>query len=374
MDSLALLASRSSATRATLCCLLLLPLLATLPTPIIGHAQAQDRDEARAAFQSGVEAFEARRFDEALESFQNAYRIAPHPSVRVNMANCYESLGRPVEAIDHFQRFLIEAENPSPEQERDVRSAIRRLEQQIGEVFLRVSPDGATITIDDETTVRAPVLDAVRLVAGAHTFRVTRPGFAPSEQRIDVQGGARRELRIDLASNDGPVDPGPGAEAEPTETEEGAEELMQSESTDEDPEEEDEVIEEEEEGGGFRLTTPVIIAGGATVALGISAAVAGILALSADSDFEDAVTDSNNPMLSAADRAAARSRGLDARDKANRRALASDLLLVGTGLAGAATVVFVLLSLNDDDDEDGTARLTPMLAPQQAGLQLQGAF
>lgn len=309
---------------------------------------AQDRDAARAAFQSGVESYSARRFAEALESFQAAYRIAPHPSVRVNMANCYEGLGRPVEALNHFERFLIEAENPAPAQEREVRAAIARLQQQVGEVFFDIEPEGTTVTIDDETTLTAPILDGIKLSAGTHTIRATRPGHTPYEERIEIEGGARRELPIYL-------------EAAALSSDVGASEVI-TEPT------------EEEEGGGVRLTTPVLIAGGATAVLGVSALIVGLMAIGSNSSFDEAVEDSNNPMLTRAERAEARQRGLDAEAKANGRALVADILGVGALVAGGATVVFLLLSRNSDDEDVARTTLSPTVSPERVGLQLQGSF
>ncbi|MFT5357577.1 MAG: hypothetical protein ACI9KE_004814 [Polyangiales bacterium] len=315
---------------------------------------AQDRDAARAAFQGGVESYSAGRFTEALESFQAAYRIAPHPSVRVNMANCYEGLGRPVEALNHFERFLIESENPAPAQDQEVRAAITRLQQEVGEVFFDIEPDGATVTIDDETTLTAPILDGIKLSAGPHTIRVTRPGHTPYEQRIEVAGGARRELPIYLEEGIAGVDVGVGA----------------VETTIEEP-----AQEEEGEGGRIRLTTPVLIAGGATAVLGLSALIVGIMAIGSNSTFDDAVVDSNNPMLSRAERADARQRGLDAEAKANGRAIVADILGIGALVAGGATVVFLLLSRNGDDEEDvARTTLSPTVSPDRVGLQLQGSF
>jgi len=74
-------------------------------------AQAQDaptRAAARAAFQGGVAAYDAGHYQAALEHFQEAYRLLPNPTVRVNMASCYEQLDLPLQAIDHFERFLVE--------------------------------------------------------------------------------------------------------------------------------------------------------------------------------------------------------------------------------------------------------------------------
>ena len=60
-----------------------LPLAAALlAAPSVAFAQPSeaDRAEARRQFQSGVQQFQQRSFAPALEAFQAAYRIAPHPS------------------------------------------------------------------------------------------------------------------------------------------------------------------------------------------------------------------------------------------------------------------------------------------------------
>ena len=60
---------------------------ASLASPAAIEAQAEM--SAREHFQSGVSAFEAEEFESALASFRDAYRLQPHPTVLVNIANCY---------------------------------------------------------------------------------------------------------------------------------------------------------------------------------------------------------------------------------------------------------------------------------------------
>ena len=76
-------------------------------------------------FAAGVRHFEAGEFEDALESFTQAYRLKPHPIVRVNMANCFEELGRPVEAEFNYERFLSESAEQggaSPDQVEEIKA------------------------------------------------------------------------------------------------------------------------------------------------------------------------------------------------------------------------------------------------------------
>lgn len=344
-------------------------------------AQAQDaRAEARAHFQQGVELYTNGNHAAALEEFQEAYRLAPHPNVRVNMANSYEQLNRPLEALFHYERFMAEtAEGGNRAQRAEVRRAIERLRGQIGELTIRVQPEGATVTIDGAESRRAPLMDAVRLPAGRHTITISADGYQTQTREIEVEGGSRPSLRVVLE---------PGASApiaqEPVETppavgprEDPLGAPQPNASTQGDVMMEPPPA-DEPSSGGMTIGTPVIVAGAATIALALGGVITGGLALGAESDFEDAVADSNDPMLSPADREAARLDGLDAADRADTLALVSDIFFVGA-LVGAGVTAWLLISSDEDESaETASARgrlvAAPSVGPEHAGLVVRGAL
>jgi hypothetical protein len=58
---------------------------------------------AETLFRRGVDAYDEGRYDAALRSFQEAYRIAPEPSILFNMAQAYRAIGdcrKALEALD----------------------------------------------------------------------------------------------------------------------------------------------------------------------------------------------------------------------------------------------------------------------------------
>jgi tetratricopeptide (TPR) repeat protein len=93
-------------------------------SPSRGAAQ-DDTARARTEFQRGVELFQGSDYQRALDAFQEAYRLAPHASVRLNIANCYEQLGRPVEALFHFEHSTISRRPITPRPLSGVRSRPR---------------------------------------------------------------------------------------------------------------------------------------------------------------------------------------------------------------------------------------------------------
>jgi hypothetical protein len=71
------------------------------------------RKEARAAFNRGVEAYDAGRYTEAAEAFALAYSILPHIAVLRNLAHSELMSGKYEEACRHFREWKSEAQAPS---------------------------------------------------------------------------------------------------------------------------------------------------------------------------------------------------------------------------------------------------------------------
>ena len=372
------------------------PLLLLLASASV-HAQTDDeRARAREQFGAGVSRYEAGDYQGALESFQEAYRLAPHPVVRVNMANCYEHLNRPLEAIHHFERFLAEAESPSRAQRREVEGAIRRLSALVGEVRFTIAPDGALVTIDSSETRRSPITETMRMTAGTHVIEARLDGYAPQRQEIQVTGGqvTRVEVRLvraGVASATPPATVTPPTEpvaAEPTQAQavEPAVEPEPAQGTAEvalaEPTAVEEAVVAPSSGGGFelRLTTPVLIAGGATAALTLATIITGIVSVSANGDFEAAVLRSNDASLTPADRALARDQGMSAASTASTTAVMTDIFLVSSIVAAGATVFFVILGADEASRERQASERGPALAlvpaasRDGAGLSLFGRF
>lgn len=80
-------------------------LLVSLVSPF---AAAQDRAAARRHFAEAERHYAASEWSEALVEYQAANQAAPMPEFLFNMAQCQRQLGHPAEAMDLYQRFLVE--------------------------------------------------------------------------------------------------------------------------------------------------------------------------------------------------------------------------------------------------------------------------
>lgn len=333
----------------------------------IANAQGADatRAEAKRLFEAAVSDYAAARYDVALSGFQEAFRIAPHPLVRVNMANCYDKLGRPLEALFHFEQFL-QADAGSPAQRKEVNAAVARLRKQVGEVQLRIAPDGAIVTIDKRDQRTAPVLDSVRLEAGTHALDVRLPGYRSVHREFTVAGGGKVELDIALEREAAVVEPAPIA-AEPIETAPEEIEPLPEEPT---PAPVEPASEADSESG---VATALWVVGGVTVGLIVATTVAGIMALSADAEFEKQRDTANNSGFTFTERQVAYNKALEEADKANALALTTDILLGGAILGALGTTILLIVHLQEEPNSQ-TATLTPILHPKNVGLNLRASF
>ncbi len=159
-------------------------------------------NEARVAFQSGVQAYAAQHYAEALESFRTAYRIRPHPSVLVNIANCYVALNRPQDAISTFERFLNDPTvSPTPQQRTEIETALAEARRHLATINVLVFPPGADVYLDGDLVGTAPLRRPLQTGPGPHVIEARQPGGGTVQHQARVEGGGTVTLTLDIVRN-----------------------------------------------------------------------------------------------------------------------------------------------------------------------------
>lgn len=321
------------------------------------------QEDARARFEAGVAAYDSKNYEEALKAFSEAYRIKPHPVVRLNLANCYERLGQPREAEMQYQKFLEEM--PESPKVPEVKRSLARISKRIGTIHFDIEPANSNVTIDGEAIdPHAPH----RVSAGRYTVSVAAPGYTSRSEEIAVPGGSEPHMRIHLERDMGASELSSEPSAENAESLEDGPDRGSEEN-------EDEVAEQETvSDGGGDIPTATWIAGGAAVVLAAGAIAFGIMALSTNADFDDADARSNDLSLSAAARDSAVAEGEELADEANSLALAADLLWLGSAAAATTAVIFLLTADDDEAVEDHSFTAAPAIGPYGVGATIQGSF
>lgn len=343
------------------------------PPPAAGEPTDDARARAKSLFERGVAAYEGARYAEALASFQEAFRLRPHPLVRVNIANCYDKLGKPLEALFHFDQFLA-SDVPTTAQRQEVVAATERLRKQLGSVIVRVTPDGAIVTFDGGEQRRAPLLEPIQLPAGAHSLEVRLDGYQSVQRSFTVPGGSSLELEVVLEPGSsvvaaGAAGPAEGVvaattpEAAPPASEAAAEPAPRSSERIASPS--GQPIDE------VSLPTHVWVLGGLSVAMLAGATITGILALGAESDFERYSTLSRDAQAPVA-KQASYDDAIDAADRADTLAVVTDVLLVGSLATATTAVIFAVL--DDGEGSPPTTALAPSVGREGGSLTLSGRF
>jgi tetratricopeptide (TPR) repeat protein len=152
----------------------ILVLIAIMALLLPGLALAEDHEQAREHFRRGTTYFELKRFKEAADEYEKAYRVAEDPALLFNIAQAHRGAGDYDAAINWFQAYLRRL--PKAPNRRDVMALVDNLkkvraEQQRAE---RRPPSG---TMDPDPAARAarrPVEPEAPVVAVAVTPDTSR--------------------------------------------------------------------------------------------------------------------------------------------------------------------------------------------------------
>ena len=157
------------------------------------HAQGESADPktaARAKALEGSRIADEGQHERALALFRQAFTLFPEPAYLYDIGVECQALGRDVEALDAYARFLRDPHNTPLSLVTHARELTAELDKRLGEIQVRGAPDGANIDVDGEPRGTAPVSEPVRAKPGSHRVVVRRPGFEPFRTDVLVPEGA----------------------------------------------------------------------------------------------------------------------------------------------------------------------------------------
>lgn len=262
-------------------------------------------------FKRGVQLYKEYDYAGALVEFQRAYDVDPKYQVLFNIAESHYQLQDYANALKAFQRYLDDGGTQIPAKRRkDVEAEIATLSKRIATLTIQTSEPGATVTIDDRAVGTSP-LEPIVVSSGRRKISATLPGRAPATTTVDLAGGDKKTIALEIP-------PAPGAGGPPA-------------GTSPPPDEEE------------PSPIPMVVMWSVTGAVAVGAVITGSLALGASSDVEEEL----GRFPGNADSLASAS------DSASTLGLVTDILIgtavVSAGVATYFTVDYVFAS------EDGAA-------------------
>ncbi len=287
--------------------------------------RADDASVAKADvhFRHAVELYREGDYAAALVEFQRAYELEPAYQVLYNIASAQDQLQDYARALRTFERYLREGGDKIPAARRaDVQKELEKLKRRVATITITTKEPGALITIDDVQIGKTPLREPLLVSAGRRKITASLPGRPVSVEIIEVAGGDERAVTIEIREAPEAV------------------KIVKVEVPVEVP-------------ALVRPSpAPFAVSWTVTTALLAAGAATGGLALGASSDLEAALA------AYPGDRSAI----VSARDKAQRLALASDVLFAASAVMAGVSLYLTIK----------WARTPPTRAPKQesAGLLL----
>jgi tetratricopeptide (TPR) repeat protein len=177
---------------------LVVVLLSCVAAP--GRADEGDaRAQALALLRDGNEKYLQGLYVEALDRFERASTLFPSPNLDFNIAQALNELGRPVDALTHYERYVHEVkEEESPDHWRTAHEQIFRLEGAVARVEIQTNIADAQVTIDGKPVGTTPLDAPVRLMPGPHAIVVARAGYEQTVIEHTLKAGETAVERIEL--------------------------------------------------------------------------------------------------------------------------------------------------------------------------------
>ncbi|HUQ07412.1 MAG TPA: hypothetical protein VM261_33195 [Kofleriaceae bacterium] len=165
-----------------------------IATPTTAHAQPTDSvKRADQLFQEGRALIEAGKFADACPKFEESQRLDPGLGTLLNLAACYEQVGKLASALTAFRSAEEQARAAGPTEKKREQTAAERaraIESRVPRLTIILSasdrPTGFTVTRDGVTV---PPLDFGRRIPvdpGTIVIEATAPGFEAFKTEVVI--------------------------------------------------------------------------------------------------------------------------------------------------------------------------------------------
>lgn len=166
-----------------------------------GNSDGKDR--ALALLAEGNRKLDQGLYLEALSAFEQAYGAFPSPRLHFNIAQTLHELGRPLEALRHYEDFLAGVkEDEMPSQWKLANERIFELQSKISPLTIQCNVAGATVSIDGVASGTTPIAAAVRLLPGRHIVLIDKPGYERRVVELELDPGDPHTERVELLTSE----------------------------------------------------------------------------------------------------------------------------------------------------------------------------
>ena len=171
--------------------------MASLPS---AHAQAADEQAAaRVLFNEARALLKAERYDAACPKLEAAAHIYRGSGVLLNLADCYEHLGRAASAWSEFgEAASLAAQTGRPEDETEARRRQALIERDLAHLVVQVEQPAPSLVLtwDGKELLAAAWQTPIPVDPGPHRLQANAPGRAGWEKTILVPSRATESVDV----------------------------------------------------------------------------------------------------------------------------------------------------------------------------------
>lgn len=322
-----------------------------------GEARAGDKALAESLFDAGRQLMQAGNYDQACPKFAESQRQDPSSGTLINLAKCYEALGRSASAWAEYKEAATLARTMGRDSQAEFADqGARRLEGTLSK--LRVdgplqAPPGLVVTRDGVELGAGSLGIPIAVDPGEHAIEARALGYKPWSGKVTLKPQADAQtVQIPAleALPAAPVAPLPAATpsvaAAPAPHAAGADSGSHSERN------------------GSNATLGYVIGGAGVLGLGVGT----VFALMAKSQANSA---QNDPAL--CPQKLCSKAGRAEINAAESKAMVANVGF-GLGLVGVGVGLYFIVSGHDAPRASAAARVTPWVTHDTAGLGYSGAF
>jgi hypothetical protein len=179
------------------------PLDKTQQAPWDRGVSTDQMQAAAAAFDEANAQLDASLPSKAVDKYNEALKLWPHPMIHYNLALALIELKRPVEVADHLEKAIeygVEGLNNQPDKLDQAKRLLEFTKDQLAYVEVSCQKEGARVSIDGKQVFVVekgkPNIYKGRVPTGKHTFVAEKPGFATPVDSPFI--GGRENFRIEL--------------------------------------------------------------------------------------------------------------------------------------------------------------------------------
>ncbi len=181
--------------------LFLLVVLA-LPMPVRAQPAADKPKTFEALKRAGDEAMDGLRFEEAVQSYRQAYALKADAAVLYNIGRANEGLGDYPAALESLERFEREASADLKKRAQGFEELLRDVRGRVAVLEVETNAAGARILLRSKQIGTAPLAEATRVNAGAAVLEVLADGYHPYREEVTLEGGKSTKIVATLKLKD----------------------------------------------------------------------------------------------------------------------------------------------------------------------------